>query len=219
MGQYRPAAVVARGSLVGDAEAERARLRQSFDSEIRHFATHVSAVRDADALGAARSASPWFGEQLGRLKPFFRMPESPLPSSDVRHTMTSCAMGFDQLYVSADGGLHMCHLTDGTVRLGDVSRGLDRSLIAQRFLDSNSSRNNPGCRSCWIVNMCELCAAILSCEGGFRRPSPAECECFRLRVEQAMCNYLTLSDRPELLEAERRRIAAHVEGRVDITRL
>lgn len=219
LGRYRPGVVSKRGSVVCGAELERAKLQATFSSSVASFAEQLSSVRDLTELEAARSANAWFNGQLAQLKGFFGMAESPRPCSQVRRGMITCPMGFDHLYVSADGGFHMCHLTDGTVGIGDVNRGVDHSLIMQRYLQYNSSWNNAQCRSCWIIDLCELCAAVLSKEEQFFRPTPTECECLRLSAEQAMCNYLSLCDRPALLKAVRSEIETSYKGRADIQRL
>jgi uncharacterized protein len=219
LGRYRPSPVAKRGTVVREAERERSQLAESFDAGVAAFAAQLALVRGPDDLAAARSSNSWFSAQLTQLRDFVGIAESPRGCRQARRAMLTCPMGFDQLYVSADGGLHMCQLTDGSVGLGDVSHGLDHSIITRRYLDYQSSWNNASCRSCWAVNLCRLCAAVLSQDGGFFRPSPAECQHLRLSAEQAMCNYLVLCKRPELLEALRAEMATAYQGQVDIGQL
>jgi uncharacterized protein len=114
--------------------------------------------------------------------------------------MRTCPMGFDQLFVSADGLFHMCQKTDNSLPLGNCEKGYHDSAIVEGYFSFHAALNSNRCRSCWAIRFCTVCSAPLLQRGIFNLPGVEECDHIRSSVSSSFRYFQVLSENEELVE-------------------
>ncbi|WP_294546334.1 SPASM domain-containing protein [uncultured Bacteroides sp.] len=86
----------------------------------------------------------------------------------------SCPAGIDNIFISANGDIHICNKTDYSYPLGNVKSGLDITII-ERFYSSFYKEIRVNCSNCWAFHFCGVCPASVLNDKRFVHPNKAEC--------------------------------------------
>ncbi|NMC31143.1 MAG: hypothetical protein GYA36_01620 [Veillonellaceae bacterium] len=177
------------GVFVAEAAAATAQLRRDFADKLDRF-------RQEARMAADQPEAPL--EPFASLFPFVTLKKDrPSGRNELRLSLT-CPMGFDNLMLAATGDYLICHKVSG-MPIGDCDSGLDLERLIELNRQYNATVNNGGCRSCWLVNFCDVCAASRMAGDHFINPAPAECDYFRLRGEfDFRCFLQLLLEQPDL---------------------
>ena len=112
----------------------------------------------------------------------------------------SCPMGVDNIMIGADGNLHICHKTDGSMPYGNVHTGIDIEKMVDIYQRYMEATDNEECRSCWMVRNCGVCAALRMKGNSFVNPTRKECDYYRSLNELYFKLYARVQkEEPELL--------------------
>lgn len=133
----------------------------------------------------------------------------------------SCPLCFDNIMIGTDGSFHLCHKTDGSWPLGNVSDGYDWEKMRQAYKAFTRATNKGACRACWAVNHCYFCAANWLRDGAFCHPRKEDCMHMRAALEQAFEVYVRLyRQKPEILDTlwQQRHDLDHHQGILDINK-
>lgn len=96
----------------------------------------------------------------------------------------TCPLCVDNIMIDTDGGMHICHKTDGSLPLGNVcGGGYDMQKMFEAYRSYGETTNCIECKSCWAMNMCSYCAALRLNGGKWVNPKNAECDLQRRRTE------------------------------------
>ena len=96
----------------------------------------------------------------------------------------TCPLCVDNIMIDTDGGMHLCHKTDGSLPLGNVcDGGYDIQKMFDAYKSYGETTNCIECRSCWAMNVCGYCAALRLDGGKWSNPKPAECDLYRRNEE------------------------------------
>ena len=70
-----------------------------------------------------------------------------------------CTPAVSKLFVDVDGNFFQCERTEGTISLGDVFAGLNKTVIAEQLTGkiSNLINNDLRCNLCPAVRFCRMC--------------------------------------------------------------
>ena len=140
-------------------------------------------------------------EYFANLFPFAKINYDHPAGRNSLEILLTCPMGFDNLMVSANGDLLICHKVDDCMPIGDCDSGLDFEKLKDLNQRYNSAINNDKCKSCWNVNFCSVCAASRMSRDHFNNPAKEECDLFRLRATYNFLCFIHLSlEHPDLLE-------------------
>lgn len=113
--------------------------------------------------------------------------------------LLTCPMGFDNLMLDANGNYQICHKTDCSFPIGNVSSGLDTERIIQMYQKYDNIINNTECLNCWNIRFCKICAAERLYDNSFINPSKIECDYFRLSSEIDLDCFISLNIKNKLL--------------------
>ncbi len=140
------------------------------------------AENDADALDEFTSL--YFLDSVESDTPYMRQQLS---------VNLTCPLCVDNIMVDVDGGMHICHKTDGSLPLGNVcDGGYDMQKMFEAYRSYGATTNCKECRNCWAMNMCSYCAALRLDGGKWKNPRPSECELQRRRVEYQLKLFVAL---------------------------
>lgn len=96
----------------------------------------------------------------------------------------TCPLCVDNIMIDTDGGMHLCHKTDGSLPLGNVcDGGYDMKKMFDAYKSYGETTNCLECRSCWAVNSCGYCAAQRLHGGKWLNPKKIECDLHRRYTE------------------------------------
>lgn len=96
----------------------------------------------------------------------------------------TCPLCFDNIMIDVDGGMHICHKTDGSLSLGNVCKGgYDMHKMFEAYKSYGETTNCIECRSCWAMNTCGYCAAMRLNGGIWNNPKQSECDLLRRQKE------------------------------------
>lgn len=96
----------------------------------------------------------------------------------------TCPLCVDNIMIDVDGGMHICHKTDGSMSLGNVCEGgYDMQKMFEAYRSYGETTNCKECRSCWAMNVCSYCAALRLDGGKWSNPEQSECELLRRNTE------------------------------------
>lgn len=109
--------------------------------------------------------------------------------------INSCFPGARKLFVDVDGKLHICERIDRHFPIGDVRSGFDierMACVMNEFIDVMDSEV---CRSCWAVQLCNICYS--AAKGGAFPPHALfeECARYRKRTENTLQAHCTILDK------------------------
>ncbi len=105
----------------------------------------------------------------------------------------TCPLCVDNIMIDVDGGMHICHKTDGSLPLGNVcDGGYDMQKMFEAYSSYGATTNCKECRNCWAMNMCSYCAALRLDGGKWKNPRPSECDLQRRRVEYQLKLFVAL---------------------------
>ena len=177
------------GVFVAEPVAATAQLRRDFADKLARF-------RQEAQVAADKPDTPL--ETFASLFPFVALKtDRPSGRNELQLALT-CPMGFDNLMLAATGDYLICHKVSG-MAIGDCDSGLDLERLIELNRQYNATVNGGGCRSCWLVNFCDVCAASRMAGDHFINPAPAECDYFRLRGEfDFRCFLQLLLEQPDL---------------------
>ena len=118
----------------------------------------------------------------------------------------SCPMGIDNIMIGANGDLHICHKTDGSMAFGNIHTGVDMDKMIEIYSKYINRTNCEECCSCWAVHFCKNCAATRMRGGDFANPTHAECDYFRKDAEWTVKLFLEIyKQAPHLIDELMRR--------------
>lgn len=182
--------VTYRGQFVKDVKENLDELTERTDSHIEElFNRYRASLLSTDCYKGRVN-------EIDSLFPFLSVdkhqPQGLIPYSSV----FTCPMAFDNLMVGTNGILHMCHKTDGSFPVGDVTTGPDTKKIADYYVAYNSTMDNITCKSCWKIRFCRLCAAVKGSSGTFIMPDSMECEYLRANSNVSFSVYSSLIEEP-----------------------
>lgn len=96
----------------------------------------------------------------------------------------TCPLCVDNIMIDTEGGMHICHKTDGSLPLGNVCEGgYDMQKMFDAYRSYGETTNCIECRSCWAMNVCSYCAALRLNGGKWFNPKHVECDLWRRHVE------------------------------------
>ena len=96
----------------------------------------------------------------------------------------TCPLCVDNIMIDTEGGMHLCHKTDGSLPLGNVCEsGYDMQKMFEAYKSYGETTNCLECRSCWAMNNCGYCAALRLKGGKWFNPRPIECDLHRRNME------------------------------------
>jgi uncharacterized protein len=96
----------------------------------------------------------------------------------------TCPLCVDNIMIDTEGGMHMCHKTDGSLSLGNVCEGgYDMKKMFDAYKSYGETTNCIECRSCWAMNVCSYCAALRLSGGKWFNPKQVECDLWRRHME------------------------------------
>lgn len=96
----------------------------------------------------------------------------------------TCPLCFDNIMIDVDGGIHICHKTDGSLPLGNVCEGgYDMKKMFEAYRSYGDTTNCKECCNCWAMNVCSYCAALRLDGGKWSNPKQVECELHRRNTE------------------------------------
>lgn len=105
----------------------------------------------------------------------------------------TCPFCVDNIMIDVDGGMHICHKTDGSLPLGNVcDGGYDMRKMFEAYRSYGATTNCKECRNCWAMNMCGYCAALRLNGGKWENPRPSECDLQRRRVEYQLKLFIAM---------------------------
>jgi uncharacterized protein len=197
IGDYAPFPMSKRGEIVLDAEEEYEASVNNFNEDVDRFKSKISVI-DIESFDRLGKTDSDLMDEIKKLKRYFSIKMDNPSGRDSLNQMITCPMGFDNLMVSTNGDFHMCHLTDGSVPIGNCSEGLNFDKIKSMYLKYNKIFDNKECKSCWAFNFCDLCAAVLCMDNNFFHPTKTECDYMRLLAENYFLKYIALSMKKEL---------------------
>lgn len=131
------------------------------------------AENDPDALD--EFISLYFLENIENDTPYYR-----------RHLSLNltCPLCVDNIMIDVEGGMHLCHKTDGSLSLGNVCEGgYDMQKMFDAYKSYGETTNCEECRNCWAMNVCGYCAALRLDGGKWSNPKQVECELHRRNTE------------------------------------
>lgn len=131
----------------------------------------------------------------------------------------TCPLCVDNIMIDTEGGMHICHKTDGSLSLGNVcDGGYDMQKMFDAYKSYGETTNCKECRNCWAMNMCSYCAALRLNGGKWKNPKQAECDLWRRHMEYLLKLFVAVykSD-PEILPKlmERKHDLKHYKSVVD----
>lgn len=133
-------------------------------------------------------------------------------------TFLSCPMGIDNIMISVNGDMHICHKTDGSMPFGNVFTGINENKIVKLYKDYIEATNNKECRSCWAFHFCPFCGATRMKNGKFCNPQQEECDYIRKGIELKFVLFIEIYKHyPELISKllEYKRNPEHYKSIVD----
>lgn len=140
------------------------------------------AENDADALDEFTSL--YFLDSIESDTPYMRQQLS---------VNLTCPLCVDNIMIDVDGGMHICHKTDGSLPLGNIcDGGYDMQKMFEAYRSYGATTNCKECRNCWAMNMCSYCAALRLDGGKWKNPRPSECDLQRRRVEYQLKLFVAL---------------------------
>ena len=96
----------------------------------------------------------------------------------------TCPLCVDNIMIDTEGGMHICHKTDGSLPLGNVCEGgYDIQKMFDAYKSYGETTNCIECRSCWAMNFCSYCAALRLNGGKWFNPKQVECDLWRRHME------------------------------------
>lgn len=131
----------------------------------------------------------------------------------------TCPLCVDNIMIDVDGGMHLCHKTDGSLPLGNVCEGgYDMQKMFDAYKSYGETTNCKECRSCWAMNVCGYCAALRLDGGKWSNPKQMECELHRRNTEYLLKLFVAVYKLdPEILPKlmERKHDLKHYKSVVD----
>lgn len=146
--------------------------QKNIESTITRYQKRL-AENDPDALD--EFISLYFLDNIEKDTPYHR-----------RHLSLNltCPLCVDNIMIDVDGGMHLCHKTDGSLSLGNVCEGgYDMKKMFDAYKSYGETTNCIECRSCWAMNVCGYCAALRLDGGKWSNPKQVECELHRRNTE------------------------------------
>ncbi len=81
------------------------------------------------------------------------------PPSEKYHCNGCCLPGSRKLYVMTQGDLRICERIGESPIIGNISSGIDFSILNQKYVTEYVEQSLPFCSNCWAINMCPICYA------------------------------------------------------------
>ena len=146
--------------------------QKRIDDTIKRYKNRIEA-KDPNALEEFESL--YFLENTMRDTPYQRRNLS---------LNLTCPLCVDNIMIDTEGGMHMCHKTDGSLSLGNVCEGgYNMKKMYDAYKSYGEITNSIECRSCWAMNVCSYCAALRLDGGKWKNPKQVECDLWRRNTE------------------------------------
>lgn len=167
------------GCLEKDPEKQIQKIEQnekrSIDATIERYQER-KANNEANAI--EEFSSLYFLDNVGKDTPYRRRNLS---------VSLTCPLCVDNIMIDVDGGMHLCHKTDGSLPLGNVcDGGYDMQEMFDAYKSYGETTNCIECRSCWAMNVCGYCAALRLDGGKWTNPRHSECDLYRRNKEYVL---------------------------------
>lgn len=113
------------------------------------------------------------------------------------HPSGPCIPGTQRLFMTVDGSFYPCEKISETselMRIGHVDTGFD--IDKARKVLNVGKVNEEGCKNCWAIRLCSICAALLdNTEKEFSKERKEKC-CKRIKaaLEENFKNYCLLKE-------------------------
>lgn len=116
-------------------------------------------------------------------------------------TMNGCCVpGARRLYVDTDGIFRVCERINKAPAIGDLEKGVDKSIILEKYYKEYSEHSIKYCSDCWAVKMCPMCYADRMTEAGISRKAHRNCADYRNSIRKKFSLYhQILETNPEKL--------------------
>jgi len=147
--------------------------------QIKYFEKSLTLLKNKYLTSCTKGEQPFgFLNRFfqGQYLPIFRRTENTVSTNKVFPLTASCVPG-RKIAVYPNGSIHCCERISENFPIGNVEIGLDVDLI-ENIVKQYKSKIYPGCDSCPVKRLCQICFAVVAGKNSFERNPSNLCEIF-----------------------------------------
>ncbi len=101
-----------------------------------------------------------------------------------------CLPGHRRIFVSVDGGFHVCEKLGESIRIGSIDEGLDKEAI-RNLVNHYISISQEDCLQCWALRLCGACYVVAKVGDHLSREFKhrAFCSGYRILLSRVLADY------------------------------